>query len=327
MLRQDGGRVTLIQTEEGEGLDGLISVAEAFEKSQQPDFNDIASPVIDGTDTEKLLVKTCVLCGKSLLGRNALGRHMKNAHPSVFGPYDCPWDGCGKMIESGYKMITHMAAHSHQSQDHEQSNECNTCNIGFESAEKLALHTKNVHGGEKSSSYKPTFVCTADDPGCREVFNAARHFINHMTKVHKMKAWRCEVCNRRFQDKQNYQNHAMTHGNKKTFTCDICTKVFNTPRQLYSHRALHLGRRFLCQQCGFKARSSSNLRGHIKAKHEDKKLECATCHKKFSSGSNLRNHERIHTGETPFSCELCDVSFKRSHHLHSHIESKVIFKN
>ena len=49
--------MTVVQAEEGEGLDSLISVAEAFERSQQPDFNDIASPVVDGTDTEKLLVR------------------------------------------------------------------------------------------------------------------------------------------------------------------------------------------------------------------------------------------------------------------------------
>lgn len=324
MLRQEGGRVTLIQTEEGEGLDRLISLADAFEKSQQPDFNDIASPVVDGTDTERLLVKTCVLCGKALLGRNALGRHMKNAHPSVFGPYECPWTGCGKPVESGYKMISHIAAHTNLSQSSEDSCFCPTCNIRLPSADLLAAHCTKLHAGEKSSSYKPTFLCSADDTSCKEVFTAARHFMNHMKTVHKLKPWKCEFCEKRFQDKQNYQNHALVHEDRRNFTCDICSKVFNNPRQLYSHRSLHLGRRFLCQQCGFKARSSSNLRGHVKAKHEAKAMECKTCFKKFSSNHNLKNHERVHTGETPFKCELCDVSFKRSHHLYSHIESKVI---
>ena len=81
---QQSDSITVVQGDEGEGLDNLISVAEAFEKSQQPDFNDIASPVVDGTDTERHLVRTCVICNKALLGRNALGRHMKNVHPKVF---------------------------------------------------------------------------------------------------------------------------------------------------------------------------------------------------------------------------------------------------
>jgi len=316
------GRVTLIQTEEGEGLDSLISVAEAFEKSQQPDFNDIASPVIDGTETGKRLVKTCVLCGKALLGRNALGRHMKNAHPVVFGPYDCPFEGCGKMIESGSKMIAHMAAHGNNSEEKTESRTCNTCSISFNSPEQHTNHLNKVHNGEKSSSYKPIFLCSAEEPSCREVFNAARHFIKHMKTVHNLNPWKCDECDRRFADKQNYQNHMMTHMEKKDFACDICTKVFYNPRQLYTHRSLHLGRRFLCKHCGFKARSSSNLRGHIKSLHEKKQLKCEMCAKEFSSGSNLKDHIRIHTGETPYNCFICDVNFKRQHHLNGHIESK-----
>lgn len=316
------GRVTLIQTEEGEGLDSLISVAEAFEKSQQPDFNDIASPLIDGTETGKRLVKTCVLCGKALLGRNALGRHMKNAHPAVFGPYNCPFEGCGKMIESGYKMMAHMSAHGSSSKEKSESKTCNTCSISFNTSDQLANHIKKVHNGEKSTSYKPIFLCSAGDASCTEVFNAARHFIKHMKSVHKLNPWKCDECDRRFADKQNYQNHMMTHMEKKDFACDICTKVFYNPRQLYTHRSLHLGRRFLCKHCGFKARSSSNLRGHIKSLHEKKQLKCEICGKEFSSGSNLKDHIRIHTGETPYNCFICDVNFKRQHHLNGHIESK-----
>lgn len=322
IVRPDGERVTLIHAEEGDGLESLISVAEAFEKTQQPDFNDITSPVIDGTDTERELVKTCVLCSKSLLGRNALGRHMKNAHPAVFGPYDCPWPGCGRVIESGMKVIHHMTCHTIQRGDEETTNVCSTCNIAFESRIKLNEHTIRVHNGEKSSSYKAIFVCSAENSSCKKIFSAARHFINHMKIVHKLKPWRCEVCSKRFSDKQNFQNHSLSHGEKKNFTCDICTKVFNNPRQLYAHRSLHLGRRFLCQKCGYKARSSANLRGHVRTMHEERSFTCKNCQKKFSSGSNLKDHMRIHTGETPYSCKICEVYFKRRHHLNGHIESK-----
>ena len=239
-MRQDrkDNRVTFIHAEEGEGLDGLISVAEAFERSQQPDFNDIASPVIDGTDTEKFLVKTCVLCSKALLGRNALGRHMKNAHPAVFGPYTCPFTDCRKLIDSGVKMISHMASHTSVHETANKENACCTCNIGFETSAKLQDHVKSAHGGEQSSNYKPIFVCSAGDDNCKAVFNAARHFTTHMKTIHNLKPWKCEICDKRFVQKQNYQDHALSHGDSKKFTCDICTKVFNTPRKLYAHREL-----------------------------------------------------------------------------------------
>ena len=314
------GTVTLVQTEEGEGLDNLISVAEAFERSQQPDFNDIASPVVDGTDTERHLVRNCSICKKSLLGRNALGRHMKNVHPAVFGPYRCPFTGCAKMIESGVKMMSHMYHHTggrtrHVPRDPEpppvQPCESET--------DKNSVKTDKYSEIEQ----KLTFICNARVKDCIETFSTARNFVKHMKEIHKMKPWYCEPCDKRFMERQNLQFHVMGHGKKKNFACDICNKSFANPRQLYTHRALHLGKRYLCQECGFRARSSANLRGHVKQKHEAKQHNCKMCDKKFSSGNNLKNHMRIHTGEAPYKCELCGVKFKRVHHLHSHIESKL----
>ena len=306
--------VTVVQTttEEGEGLDNLISVAEAFERSQQPDFNDIASPVVDGTDTEQL-VRNCWICKKSLLGRNALGRHMKNVHPAVFGPYRCTHSsGCGKLIESGVKMVSHMNHHS----------------LGTtKPAEKQQQQQqqKKNNGKEAQVKKKPSLECNAGDETCRESFSTARGFIKHMKEQHSMKPWYCGPCDKRFMERQNLQFHTMSchEENKKNFACDICNKSFANPRQLYTHRALHLGKRFLCQECGYRARSSANLRGHVKARHEARQHNCPLCAKKFSSGNNLKNHMRIHTGESPYLCQLCGVSFKRAHHLHSHIESKM----
>ena len=300
----DTTTVTVVQTEEGEGLDNLISVAEAFERSQQPDFNDIASPVVDGTDTEKL-VRNCWICKKSLLGRNALGRHMKNVHPAVFGPYRCNEAGCGKLIQSGVKMVSHMNHHTTLT------------------TKPAAVEQKKTR--QEVSKKKPSLECNAgQESGCRESFNTARAFIKHMKEQHAMKPWYCQPCDKRFMERQNLQFHMMScHENKKNFACDICNKSFANPRQLYTHRALHLGKRFLCQECGYRARSSANLRGHVKARHEARQHDCPLCGKKFSSGNNLKNHMRIHTGESPYSCELCGVSFKRAHHLHSHIESKM----
>ena len=101
--------VEICNTDSNEGLGNLLSVAEAFEKSQKPDFNDVLSPILNGTDTEKILVRSCVICEKKLLGRNAYGRHMKNVHSKIFGPYPCP--DCSKQFESGYLLMQHMYIH------------------------------------------------------------------------------------------------------------------------------------------------------------------------------------------------------------------------
>lgn len=49
------------------------------------------------------------------VGRNALGRHLKNIHPAELGPYKCPmFQICGKTLESGVKVHKHMYSHVSQ---------------------------------------------------------------------------------------------------------------------------------------------------------------------------------------------------------------------
>ncbi len=287
-------------------LNKLLSVAEAFEKRQAPDASDVTSAAIEGTSTVKL-VRECCLCHKRILGRNALGRHMKNYHPAILGPYKCPMmPNCAKVLENGTKVLRHLK----------------TVHLDV-------LARKTEHKDVKRTLERGPFECNIQkemrQDSCNSVFKTVRSFTEHMKREHCVRPWLCVECPdlRRFQDRQNYQYHLLTHQGQRDFVCDICLKSYATPRQLYSHRSLHLGKRFLCPHCGFRARSNANLRGHVRTKHEDRGFECEVCSKKFSSNTNLKNHQRIHTGETPFQCILCNVSFKRSHHLNAHLESKV----
>jgi len=317
-----------------EGVIGLISVTEAFENTQKPDFNDVSNPVVEGTETETLIRK-CPLCLKSVLGLHALGRHMKTAHPKLFGPYECPVSHCKRAHEDGTKVLSHMTQqHSKQASNitggkpaqHSVSNseiKCTICNIAVSSEEILNKHCLRFHGfswHDPLQSDKQVYLCTEKD--CNQRFRTCRSFADHVKQVHKQKPWLCDECGKRFDIKQNYQNHTLLHGPKRQFVCDLCSKSYATPRLLYSHRALHLGRRFPCDQCSFVGRSNANLRGHKISVHGERKFSCNTCDKKFAIGTNLREHMKIHTGETPFHCEICDMSYKRKHHLACHIRSK-----
>lgn len=286
-------------------LDNLLSVAESFEKTcPQVEVTDVSNNVIDGTDT-MALVRECCLCHKRMLGRNALGRHMKKIHPASLGPYKCPlFDSCGKHLESGAKLLKHMYRHDRHNR-----------------VSKVTLETRLKE--DMNSRLACNIMSDHPEIICSQSFSTATKFIEHMKKVHGSKPWICTQCPKRFQERQNFQYHLMTHDGKRGFVCDICSKSFSNPRQLYSHRSLHLGKRYLCPHCGFRARSTANLRGHIKTKHEEKSFECQVCSKKFSTNSNLKNHLRIHTGETPYQCILCHAKFKRLHHLNSHLDSKV----
>ena len=91
-------------------LDDLFSVAEAIERSHQPDFCDVTDTAarVEGSATHREIIRDCLLCRKRLFGRHALARHMRNVHSRVFGPYSCPVDGCGKSVEDGAAFKNHL---------------------------------------------------------------------------------------------------------------------------------------------------------------------------------------------------------------------------
>ena len=91
-------------------LDDLFSVAEALERSHQPDFCDVTDTAarVEGSATHREIIRDCLLCGKQLFGRHALSRHLRNVHSRVFGPYSCPVDGCGKSVEDGVAFKNHL---------------------------------------------------------------------------------------------------------------------------------------------------------------------------------------------------------------------------
>jgi len=253
----------------------------------QPEFNQDASNAVTSrakdsrfSETEKLLVKSCVLCGKKMLGRHAYGRHMRSCHPKTDGPYFCPVKNCGKSQPSGESLLSHMYVHSGPRGRALASGRkfaCDHCDASYTTASRLATHLKSKHQQLRLPE-KSKYKCNADmelkfqraaaGAQCQESFATASKFSLHMTKVHNLSPWLCENCGKRLKDKQNYVMHRFSNHDSKEFDCDICGKVYKTPRQLYVHRALHSGRRFLCSQCGYRARSVQNLRGHIKAKHK-----------------------------------------------------------
>jgi len=322
-------RPTHIASEEIQGpshLTELLSVADVAFNKFRPELSDEGrnNVIIEETKTTGGLIRDCFLCHKRILGRNALGRHIKTIHPAELGPYKCPmFHICGKTLESGVKV------HKHMYTQHSKTNkpQYNTNEIGLIKEDNVKIHDGLVTLAKLQQDSK--FPCNysldhTKEETCSESFNTATKFIHHMRQVHKTKPWICTECPelKRFQERQNFQYHGMTHDGKRSFVCDICSKCFANPRQLYSHRSLHLGKRFLCPNCGYHARSTANLRGHIRSKHEAPSFKCDACDKKFSTNNNLKNHQRIHTGETPYDCLICNEKFKRLHHLNSHLESK-----
>ena len=101
---------TNVEEDPASGEQKVFSVAEAFERCHHPDFCDVTAtaPRIEGSATYRHIIRDCLLCGKQIFGRHALARHLRNVHSRVFGPYDCPVDGCGKTVEDGVAFKNHL---------------------------------------------------------------------------------------------------------------------------------------------------------------------------------------------------------------------------
>ena len=89
-------------------LEELLTVAAAIQQSRTPDFHEVSNKNSPEESETKRLIQNCFLCEKKVLGRNALGRHMKTAHPKVLGPYKCHFGNCDKTFETGYLLLQHV---------------------------------------------------------------------------------------------------------------------------------------------------------------------------------------------------------------------------
>lgn len=231
--------------------------------------------------------KVCLACGKRLLGKFALSKHLKLKH-------------------------------------HQGSFPCNDCEEVFPSGQSLHEHARMRKHGTTTNQRaykKTTYQCDIND--CKSQFSTFNTFQTHTIRCHNLFPLECKICKKRYKEQSTFKNHKETHESILKYQCDICQKKFVTRERLFAHRRLHLGKRYECTQpqCEFKARSSTALRNHIKMKHLERKFQCLICSKKFGSKQNLEQHEVIHSGEVNWHCSPCSQAFKRQHHFKAHMNS------
>ena len=200
---------------------------------------------------------------------------------------------------------------------------CNFCSSTFESKLDYLEHVRNVHPTTITNQGGLSLKCEEED--CRgkdSSFGSFNKFRVHMESVHKLLAFKCDICGNRFSTQTTLRHHKITHNGEKRFLCDVCGKKFKTRDQCSSHRLVHGEKTLNCDLCGkgFKMR---NVLFQHRASHFPKRFACqfAACSKKFSTKQNLESHCRTHTGEKPYKCSVCGSAFKRYHHLKKHIQS------
>lgn len=151
-----------------------------------------------------------------------------------------------------------------------------------------------------------------------------------------MKEWKCQECNREFQQKNHLESHLC--GNHKEYKCLECAQVFYRNSHLKRHEKKH-SKKYKCPHCCLEFELQSLMIKH-KNTHQ---FECNQCLKKFNNPTVLKKHIRnhakvecqycfkpltkkalkvhidtVHLNIHSFHCE-CGKSFKHKHLLQRHI--------
>jgi KRAB domain-containing zinc finger protein len=179
------------------------------------------------SDVAEKIVKKCIVCTKSFLGKFAFSQHLREGHDASEGPFSCP--SCAVNCADGTMLLEHLSA-VHRDEEF-------------------------MAAVPKSKRSKETFQC--DTVPCSiadHVFTSFTAFKMHTISVHGIFPLRCDVCGNRYKERQTLRNHLETHGGEMRYPCDVCassgiSKKFVTRERLFAHRRLHLGRRFVCGEC------------------------------------------------------------------------------
>ncbi|XP_052237919.1 gastrula zinc finger protein XlCGF7.1-like [Dreissena polymorpha] len=128
---------------------------------------------------------------------------------------------------------------------------------------------------------------------CNSVFFHIEHLTKHVKKVHIVKRFQCDQCDRSFHDAGNYRQHMRVHDDSDIpFECEECHRRFRHKCTLKVHMRIHTG---------------------------EKPFKCEICSATFKISSGLQTHMRKHTGETPYACEFCSMRFKCQSNLKQHL--------
>ncbi|XP_018020050.1 uncharacterized protein LOC108676481 [Hyalella azteca] len=197
---------------------------------------------------------------------------------------------------------------------------CDDCCKSFPCRRSLLAH---------ASSHERGFDCNV----CGRYLTTKVRLATHLFKFHgigeeKLKAVRCDLCDKSFQTKQGLAYHRnVSHQTGSRYECPHCQKVFSYHALFRSHLLFaHGKKKIICETCGDMFFTVSKLNTHINAKHRNAKTwQCLECDVQFTTGTAYRHHNLVKHYDSKFSCDYCDSKFRKKSALFSHMREHNIY--
>ena len=217
--------------------------------------------------------------------------------------------------------------------------QCTQCSLGFESSDRLHLHslafhqTKGSMNGDETT--KNELQIGIDCAYCK--FTAASRDTlythvhqNHLftdQKINPNDHVRCSKCNKTFANDKGLKNHSLEfHLNLKKYSCKLCPKIFSRMLALKNHtKKNHFLKMPSNTQVGNLTQNVAKSEGNVvepSAYIKLKPLLCNHCKKMFPEKTLLDKHLSKYSVETILQCQHCLIGFldaeELDHHRHLH---------
>ncbi|NXC45399.1 ZBT40 protein, partial [Penelope pileata] len=261
----------------------------------------------------------CKHCLMTFIQASALAYHTKKKH-SEGKMYACQY--CDAVFAQSIELSRHVRTHTG-----DKPYVCRECGKGFRQANGLSIHLRTFHNIEDPYDCKK----------CRLSFATLQEHRKHVHEVHSREYHPCPTCTKVFSAPSLLERHVVTHVGGKPFRCEICNKAYQQLSGLWYHNRTHHPDVFAaqnhrsskfsslqCSSCDKTFSSTAAHRKHVKAEHTDVKFhDCEICKEQFPTLALLQVHMKCrHSRSQPFHCLYCSASFHLPGALQHHVTTE-----